>query len=681
VLCLLGWFVCASAVGEFERWTKTGPYAPGGGGGHAALAIDPQDPETVYMGRSGGVFKTVNGGRDWMPAGRGLEGNVFRLAVDPHSRSTVYAALYQLGVFRSVDGGANWRAINGGLGSLGGIGARALAVDPSTPGTVYAGVSPRGVFKSSDAGESWIQILGSNGVGAAALDILEVVVDPADPSTLYAATSKGMYKTVDGGLRWTSQNEGLELDDPQYGGAEVSALALDAQSPRSLYASTAKGLFKTSNGGETWNRAGAGLPAGFHPIAIAAQGSFVYVSVLNQGLFRSVDAGSSWLPAQAIFGSYISDLEIDPRQPATVYSTEGGIAKSTDGGATWRRLDGSFRSVRAWSVLFDPTVPTRAYAVTEAGVFRSEDSGAQWTLTDFGLPFGDTRSLTFDPRDPSTIYASSSSTRLFRSRDRGVSWTPADVGLPGAQAYYPPTVVPTAPTSTLYVRVGYTGVWRSTNEGETWTSLGPSGTVITTLAADPLNPLVLYAGSSDGDILRTSDGGNTWTLQYRQRSRGVYSIAIDPLDPRVLYAGWGESGVSIGFFPPRGGVLRSTDAGTTWLELEGGPTLSVGPVVVDPRRPHRIYAGGHSGFFRSDDRGQTWASLGVGLPRSSYFSGIAFDPRSPSRILAAVGHHEDLWGVYELTLRPDRESLVRPCAIDGCPNRGARTIPGRPTRP
>jgi photosystem II stability/assembly factor-like uncharacterized protein len=679
VFCLLGWSVCALAVGEFERWTKTGPFAPGGGNGQA-LAIDPQDPATVYLSTSGGVFKTVNGGRDWVPAGRGLEGNAFRLAVDPHSRSTVYAALYQLGVFRTVDGGASWRPINGGLGSLGGIAARALAVDPSTPRTVYVGISPRGVFKSSDAGESWVQILGSNGEAAASLGIMEIVVDPADPATLYAATSKGIYKTVDGGLRWTSRNEGLDLVDDAYGGAEVLALALDGQSSRTLYASTPNGLFKTSNGGESWNRSGAGLPAGFHPIAIAAHGTSVYASVYNQGVFRSVDAGSSWFPAHAILGSYVSDLEIDPRQPATVYSTEGGITKTTDGGATWRRLDGSFRSVRTLKVLFDPAVPTRAYAVTDGGVFRSEDSGDRWTLTDFFLPHGEIRGLWIDPRDSSKLYASSSLTpRLFRSRDGGATWARADVGLPENQGFYPLTMVP---TSTLYVGVGYAGIWRSSNEGETWTFVGLSGTFISALTAHPLNPLVLYAGTSEGDIHRTSDGGDSWTMLYRQRSRGVSSIAIDPLDPRFLYVGWGYSGIAPGGFVPPGGVLRSTDGGTTWLALEGGPTLTVGPVVLDPRRPQRIYAGGLSGFFRSDDRGQTWASLSSGLPQSSYFSGIAFDPQSPSRILAAVGHHEDLGGVYELTLEPDRETPVRPCAIDGCPNRrGARAIPERPTRP
>jgi photosystem II stability/assembly factor-like uncharacterized protein len=667
-------------VGEFDRWTKTGPYAPGSNG--IALAIDTQDTYTVYLSTTGGVFKTVNGGLDWVPAGRGLEASAFRLAVDSHFRSTVYAALYQLGVFRTVDGGATWRPINGGLGSLSGTAASALAVDPSTPRTVYAGISPRGVFKSSDGGESWVQILGSNGEGAAYLSITDIVVDRADPSTLYVATSKGMYKTVDGGLRWTSQNEGLDLVENGYGDSAVLALALDAQSSRTLYAGTTKGLFKTSNGGESWNRAGAGLPAGFHPIAIAAHGTSVYASVHNQGLFRSVDAGTSWFPTNAGLGSIVSDLEIDPRQPATVYATEGAIAKTTDGGATWRRLDGSFRSVRTWRVMFDPAVPSRVYAATEAGVFRSEDSGARWTPSNFVLPYGGIGSLAIDPRDPSTLYATSSyAPALFRSRDRGATWVRADLGLPENQTFYPLTVVSTPPTSTIYVGVGYSGVWRSTNEGENWTSLGPSGITISSLTVHPLNPLVLYVGTSDGDIFRTSDGGASWTMLYRQYSRGVYSIAIDPLDPRVLYAGWGYSGAAPGGFVPPGGVLRSADGGTTWRVLEGGPSWSIGVVVLDPRRPRRIFAGGLYGSFRSNDGGQTWASLSDGLPQYSWVSGIAIDPQSASRILAAVGH-SDLGGVYELTLGPDRETPVRPCALDGCTNRrGARAISERPTRP
>ena len=177
-----------------NRWTNLGPE----GGIIHALAVDPQNQSTVYVGtgrapappalpiRWGGVFKSTNGGESWSAASSGLTAtDVYGLALDPQTPSTVYAGTNS-GVFKSTNGGASWSTASSGLAASYVL---ALAVDPQTPSTVYAGTKDVGVFKSTNSGTTW----SAANDGLTTNLVFALAIDPQNPRTVYAGTDGGVF--------------------------------------------------------------------------------------------------------------------------------------------------------------------------------------------------------------------------------------------------------------------------------------------------------------------------------------------------------------------------------------------------------------------------------------------------------------------------------------------------------
>lgn len=203
-----------------------------------ALAVDPNAPATIYAGTLWGtVFKTTDA-RTWTWAGNGLVGShVYAIAVDPRHPGTVYASLYDgfegppdtrvgYGVFKSADGGANWMPASNGLTNLL---VRTLAVDPVDGTTVYAGTHGAGVFKSTDGGASWV----AAGAGAGSY-VASLAIEPNLPGTLYVATyDAGVFRSVDAGRRWTPLNRGLDVPT-----TSAQAISLDPTRPGHLFLAT-----------------------------------------------------------------------------------------------------------------------------------------------------------------------------------------------------------------------------------------------------------------------------------------------------------------------------------------------------------------------------------------------------------------------------------------------------------
>jgi photosystem II stability/assembly factor-like uncharacterized protein len=199
---------------EFSTWVQPGvpPFA--------ALAIDPRDPNTLYTGGyENGVFKSTDGGATWSATGL-TNAAVGVLAIDPHNPSTLYAAASGFegypshpigfrGLFKSNDGGASWFTINDGLSDLIGetTSISALVIHPNDPKVVYAGTSGGGVFKSIDGGASWNPF----NDGLTDLDVRALATAPGNPASLYAATSRGVFKIID-----NATSAGNPIDDAQF---------------------------------------------------------------------------------------------------------------------------------------------------------------------------------------------------------------------------------------------------------------------------------------------------------------------------------------------------------------------------------------------------------------------------------------------------------------------------------
>jgi photosystem II stability/assembly factor-like uncharacterized protein len=268
-----------------------------------ALAINPQSPSTLYAGiYGGGVFESLDSSASWSAANNGLASRsaiehgmantlVMALAINPQNPSTLYAATRGGGVFESLDGGVSWSAINNGLPPN--LWVSALAINPQTPSTLYAATIGDGVFESLDGGVSWSSARWG-ATNDSMLDTLRAIVltlaiNPQTPSTLYAATYAGVFESTDGGASWHLALNGLP-------NTMVMALAINPQNPSTLYAGTKRsGVFESTDGGASWTTVNNGLaanPPEVHALAINPQNPSTLYAGTTSGVFLLASHGN-----------------------------------------------------------------------------------------------------------------------------------------------------------------------------------------------------------------------------------------------------------------------------------------------------------------------------------------------------------------------------------------------------
>jgi hypothetical protein len=329
-------------------------------------------------------------------------GFVYVVKTDPSTPTTVFAGA-QRGVFKSMDEGKTWAATGLTQGTV------ALAIAPATPTsptTVYAGANS-GLLKSVDGGTNWT----TAGVSD---PICSVEIDPAIPTTLYASTCSQIIRSVDGGANWTSVSPTDESITP----------AIAAGPPMMLYAASARDdgvrVFSSADGGEAWNVASVTSPDPSYvplwgPLAFSVSidptmSTTVYVNYSgwgcdNDGCFttgaisKSTDGGASWFRVDGLlyYGSWVSpqvavsQVAIDPLASTTLYAAwnvycdqfdpycveDHWISKSADGGASWSRIS----DLSAFALWFDPLTRTVLYASTDSNVLKSMDGGVTWSAT------------------------------------------------------------------------------------------------------------------------------------------------------------------------------------------------------------------------------------------------------------------------------------------------------------
>ncbi|MBI4663229.1 MAG: IPT/TIG domain-containing protein [Verrucomicrobia bacterium] len=409
------------------------------------LAIDPKNPSTVYAGVGGAVFKTKDGGAHWEPATAGyIGGYILALDIDPQNPQTLYVAGYEGGPFKTSDGGGHWEWKNNGFPVFSGgfYSVFAIAVDPSAPTTVYVGAQDD-IYKSADGGARWAPL----DAGHSHL-VTGIALNPADASTLYISTfGAGVFKSADRGSHWSPANTGLpdlrlhtvEADPAnpgtlyaaahhdasvlktedgagtwragtRFSGSPVVSVAIDSTTPTTLYAGTRnEGVFKSVNGGTSFFRSSSGLPTQtwlVPSLAIAAGLGTLYAGT-DGGIFRSHDAGATWVPSGLV--GYVASIATDPETPSTVYAAVNWeLFKSTDSGQSWGSSSAGITYPKMFvgnTLTVDPESPRIVYAGTRQGVFRSADGGATWTAIPEGLSGYIVQSLAVDPESPNIIYA------------------------------------------------------------------------------------------------------------------------------------------------------------------------------------------------------------------------------------------------------------------------------------
>jgi photosystem II stability/assembly factor-like uncharacterized protein len=522
-------------------------------------------------------------------------GDVNALAADPRHPGILYAGTLTSGAFKSVDGGANWSAASRGLPPWY---VDALVVDPFQPSTVYAALG-NGVARSLDAGASWSP-------GNLKATTFSLAADPSIPGMLYAGTTVGVFRSLDGGASWQPRNAGM----PQY--FSVKALAIDPVHPNVLYAGAAAGgILRSTDRGASWAFAGLASRS-VNALVIDPRAPAVVYAGTDRGVFRTTDRGLTWT---RLTRCATSALVIAGRSRRAVYAAGcGGIARSSDQGATWtipgKELDGTDVN----SIVVDPFEPGTLYAGASTssgpgsalgGVFKSTDRAATWEASSRGLVDLSIDALAVDPNTPTNLYAVVRGVKkVFKSTNGGIEWSPLDLQ-PNGQGISALAIDPAEP-STVYAAASPI-LEKTIDAGASWTAL--PAPFILLLAVDPRAPATLY-GEGAGDFYRSADGGSSWTtVGSVEDAFFYYQLAMDPSStPSTLYAAG-----SVGLKPPQAKLVKSTDRGATWTAIEQDlPGTGVWSVGIDPAAPSTLYVGTDSGVYKSTDGGGSWTLLSRG---------------------------------------------------------------------
>lgn len=583
-------------------WITHGPAS----GGFSALTVDPANPATLYASTSlQGLLKSEDGGDHWRPINRFGSGNRFGpFALAPSSSRTLYA-FESNDSYRSDDGGENWVA-GGRVPDAGAV--FLVVVDPADPSTVYAataqnlghGLQRGALYKSRDAGQNWVlSPLSSSFIGG------QLAINPVHPLILYAAGGQvsSLYRSQDGGASW-------KVISPPEGSYGAVSVALDPTDPSTVYGSFLRQ---------------------FGPFFIA----------------RSRDGGDTWTKLTSPFGdsqapTLIQNVAVDPRNPLTIYAgTEAGLYRSDDSGMSWQRLTGEVQAV----VAIDPVNSSTLYGIpfSSPGGAKSTDRGATWKTLETGEIATWISALAVPPGRGilyAVGYGASQFPSSYRSDDGGVTWTASRTGLPNAQGAPSCLAVdpsdPSNPSRLLAGWSGYSravspGLFKSETGGLTWSGFGeglPDFGVLA-LAIDPLRAATMYAGTFDG-VYRSDDAGATWRPSNAGQSDVIVALAIDSTDSARLYAAGTNR-----FF-------HSVDGGATWSAtplVMGTVPYYVRAIAIDPSRAATLYVATSLGLLKSSDGAASWSAVApdfFGDPFGPDLLAVAIDPRNPNSIVVGT---------------------------------------------
>lgn len=663
----------AAATGAETTWTPIGPapIATAATGRLSTIAIHPTDPSVLFIGGAqGGVWRSVDAGASWSPLTDGeCSLAMGAIAIDPRSPDIVYAgtgelhfsgdSYYGCGVLRSTDGGTTWTQLGASHfdTNIGGARFSAILIDPATAGsatttTVYAATSV-GVYRSTDSGTNWTRTL--EGIAT------DLVFDPVTPSTLYAAigspngnSRNGVYRSADGGMTWTQQTTFPSADVGRI------ALAIAPTAPATLYAAIQRSFSASSGAGELF------------------------------GIYRTTDAGANWIKATATNADcstqcwYDLVIRVDPLDAATVWFGGVYMYRSTDAATTFQNALSGMH-VDQHALAFDPQDPTTLYAGNDGGIYRTRNAGVSWeslnsnlALTQFypgisphpwdpavalggtqdngtleyaGVPTwdavlgGDGGFTAIDASDPTISYAETQWTQNSgfsgpRRRVAPGNFVRLATGINAADRglFIPPLVIDPVTPNVLYF--GTFRLYRTFNGALIWNTISGDLTQgtgrISVIAPAPSDNSTIYVGTSDGNLQVSTNMGTSWEL----RTTGLPDRYVTDIAVDRLGAGTATLTVS-GF--GTGHVFRTVDSGASWRDISGNlPDVPVNAVL---EIADRLYIGTDLGIFISDNHGATWTPFMDGLPNVAVFD-LAYS--NETGIALAATHGRGMFSIRPL---------------------------------
>lgn len=662
------------------------------------------DGKTIYVGTAGGgIWKTTNAGVTFKSIFDKYCQSIGAIAINQSKPEIVFAGTGESnmrnsvsignGLYRSTDAGDNWTKV--GLDSTEHIAK--IVIDPknsdniyvAAPGPLWSDSKHRGLYKSSDGGKTWDKILYINEKTGCA----DVAVDPSNPNIVFASTwefrrlpyafnsggtGSGFYKSTDGGKTWKELINGL----PKKPFGRI-AFAISPSSPQNMLAiveSEATGLYISSDGGESWKKQGATSNVEARPF---------YFSVVQfdpkdpKRVYRpayvfsySTDGGYSFADASGDGGWLHSDMHalwINPNNTNQLYlGTDGGVYFSLDKGASWIFIQ-NLPVGQFYHVAVDNETPYNVMGGLQdngSWIAPSSAPGGVGNANWKSLYGGDGFWVQPDANDPNTVYAEAQGatvSRINKVTAKSVNIKPQQGA--GEEKlrwnWNSPIVTGASNKRNLYIASQY--LYKSTDQGRNWNRISPDLTTndpkkqkqensgglsadntsaenhctIFTLAESPLDENLIWAGTDDGNLQYTTNGGKTWNnVAANYTAAGIPSqtwvSSIEPsrYDKNTVYATFDNHM----YGDHKTYVAKSTDMGKTWTMFsDKNFTGFAHKIKEDLINKDLLFLGTEMGLFGTVDGGINWFRMKNNIPEYALVRDIQIDAKTNDLILATHG--------------------------------------------
>jgi photosystem II stability/assembly factor-like uncharacterized protein len=664
----------------------------------AAIDGVASNPRIFYVGAAGGgVWKTINGGTSFKPVFDKYTQSIGAITIDQARPDTVWVGTGETwtrnstsvgtGLYKTTDGGDSWKRV--GLENSERI-ARVI-IDPKNSDTVYVAVTghlwdasdERGVFKTTDGGKTWQKVLFvDRDTGCA-----DIAIDPQEPSVVYATMwqfrrkpyfftsggpSSGLYKSTDAGKTWKKISRGLP--DGELGRI---AIAVAPSRPNTLYAmveAKKSGFYRSDDLGESWTRVSGSASVTSRPFYFATMvvdpKDYKTIYKPDFAFAISTDGGQSFAQRGGRAHSDFHAVWVNPLDPfQIIVGTDGGVYVSQDRANTFRFL-GGLPVAQFYHVSADMERPYNVYGgLQDNGSWMGPSASAggiqnkHWR----NVGFGDGFHVYPDPMDKGIVYSEFQGGQLLRfhlatSEVKSIKPYPKQ-GEPKYRFNWN-TPIALSPTNPKVMYVGAQFLFRTTNRGESWERLSNDLTTndpekqkqeesgglsldnssaenhctIFAIAESPLDQKIIWAGTDDGNLQLTTDGGKTWAnvvanITNLPKATWCSSVEASRVDRGTAYVTF--DGHQTGDMKVY--VFKTTDFGKTWKSLATDALSGYAHVVREDRVNHNLlFLGTEFGLFVSIDGGEQWAQFTGNLPPVAVRD-IFIHPRDNDLILATHG--------------------------------------------
>ncbi len=499
----------------------------------------------------------------------------------------------------------------------------------------FAQTSPQAAWQQ--VGTNTVPLLGG---GAGRINVIRF--DPANSNIIYiGAAGGGVWKTTNGGTTWTCLSDNFPV-------TSIADIAIDAANSNNIYAATGDGygyeiggssgfwggvytagVMHSTNGGTTWTQIGIKVPQSANTIIqrmiINPANNQILLAAAREGIFRTANGGNTWTK---VLNSHCYDMEWKTNDANTVYAGGGGVVyKSTNAGATWSTLKTGFGSGRM-SIEVSAADPLVIYSLNESGgLYKTTDGGVSWVTKSYPYAAGFygyyDLSFACSQSNSNTLIAGGLSTA--KSTDGAGSWSTIDNyssytasnyvhADKHAAAFY-------AGSTTNILVAGDGGIWRTVNGGTTWTDLSKGLMIaqIYRLGTTPQNTNLYISGWQDNGCNRWD--GTNWTHIF---GADGMEAAIDYTNQNTYYEAY-----------QYGALNRSYNSGVSWSYIAPSSGDWITPFIIDPVLNTRLYYGGYSTLYRSNNQGGSWSAV-TGVALNDYATEIAVAPSNNNIVYAAA---------------------------------------------